>query len=54
LLTGVNLISTGNVKFQLGNVEEEWNYPAKFDFIMGRYLMNSFKDYKAVIQKAYE
>jgi len=43
-----------NVRFEIDDIEVPWNYTKKFDFIMGRYLMNGLKDYKKVIQQTYE
>jgi len=43
-----------NVKFEIDDIECEWNFSKKFDFIMGRYLMSGLKDYKRVIEQAYQ
>ena len=43
-----------NVKFEIDDIESEWNYSKKFDFIMGRYLMNGLKNYKWVIEQAFK
>jgi len=43
-----------NVHFFVENVEQPWSYSHKFDFIFGRYLISSFKDYGGVIRQATE
>jgi len=43
-----------NVKFEIDNIEQEWTWPVKFDFVFGRYLMCALKDYSGVIEQAYE
>lgn len=42
-----------NVKFEIDDIEAEWSFTKRFDFIMGRYLMNGLRNYKAVIEQAY-
>ncbi|KAL1963448.1 hypothetical protein VTN77DRAFT_8349 [Rasamsonia byssochlamydoides] len=42
-----------NVKFLIDDIEAEWVYDQPFDYIHARYLMSSIKDYKKLIQQAY-
>lgn len=43
-----------NVQFQVDDIESAWTFNQPFDFIMGRYLMLALKDYKKVIDQAFE
>ena len=43
-----------NTKFEIDDIEAPWNYTQKFDFIVGRYLMLGMKNYKRVIEQAFE
>lgn len=43
-----------NVKFIVDDFEEEWVYPTHFDFIHGRYLAGSVKDFGRLVQQAYK
>jgi hypothetical protein len=43
-----------NVKFLVDDIEEPWLYNAPFDFVHGRSLACSVKDYKKVIRQSYE
>ena len=38
----------------MDNIESDWPYHHKFDFIFARYLTSSLKDYPGVINKAFE
>ena len=42
------------MKFEIDDIEAEWSFTKRFDFIMGRYLMNGLRNYKAVIEQAYK
>ncbi|KAL1971009.1 hypothetical protein VTN77DRAFT_2843 [Rasamsonia byssochlamydoides] len=42
-----------NVRFLIDDIEAEWVYNKPFDFIHARYLMMSIKDYKKLVQQAY-
>ncbi|KAL1963447.1 hypothetical protein VTN77DRAFT_8348 [Rasamsonia byssochlamydoides] len=43
-----------NVKFLVDDIEQEWLYNKPFDFIHGRFLTLSIKDYKKLIKQAYD
>ncbi|KAI5782386.1 S-adenosyl-L-methionine-dependent methyltransferase [Peziza echinospora] len=44
-----------NVRFEVDDAEEEWAYPAAhFDYVHMRTLSGSFRDWGAVLRKAYE
>lgn len=43
-----------NCHFHIDNMEAEWPYAEKFDFVFGRYLTSSLKDYPGVIKKAFD
>ncbi|KAH6672676.1 S-adenosyl-L-methionine-dependent methyltransferase [Plectosphaerella plurivora] len=43
-----------NVSFQIDDVESEWTYNSKFNFIFGRMLVGSISDWPAFIQRSYD
>jgi len=43
-----------NVIFQVDDMEQDWTFRHRFDYIFARYLACSLKDYKAVIRRAFE
>jgi hypothetical protein len=43
-----------NAKFIVDDFEEEWVYQTPFDFIHGRYLAGSVKDFGRLVQQAYK
>ncbi|CAI0643115.1 unnamed protein product [Colletotrichum noveboracense] len=43
-----------NLKFEIDDVEEEWLYSQKFDYIHLRFLNGSIADWKKLIKNAYE
>lgn len=43
-----------NLTFEIDDIEEEWVYTQKFDYIHGRFLNGSLADWKGLIAKAYE
>ncbi|KAF6817244.1 methyltransferase domain-containing protein [Colletotrichum musicola] len=43
-----------NLAFEIDDIEEEWLYSQKFDYIHGRFLNGSLADWKSLIAKAYE
>ncbi|KAL1968552.1 hypothetical protein VTN77DRAFT_1762 [Rasamsonia byssochlamydoides] len=43
-----------NVKFLVDDIESLWVYDQPFDFIHARYLATSIKDYKRLLQQAYD
>ncbi|KAK5989462.1 Methyltransferase pytC [Cladobotryum mycophilum] len=42
-----------NVSFIIDNLEDEWEYPAKFDFVFGRMLTGSISDWPRFIEQSY-
>ncbi|KAK2039219.1 methyltransferase domain-containing protein [Colletotrichum somersetense] len=60
LITGVDLspiqplFVPPNVTFYVDDVEDEWTYSYKFDFIFGRMLTGSIADWPRFIQQSYE
>src|SRR6187402_3516055 len=42
-----------NCRFEVDDVEDEWNYSQKFDLIHGRAMVTCFKDPLAVIKSAF-
>ncbi|KAK2031308.1 methyltransferase domain-containing protein [Colletotrichum zoysiae] len=60
LITGVDLspiqpqFVPPNVTFYIDDVEDEWTYSYKFDFIFGRMLTGSIADWPRFIQQSYE
>ncbi|KKA25113.1 hypothetical protein T310_0818 [Rasamsonia emersonii CBS 393.64] len=42
-----------NVGFLVDDMEDEWTYENKFDFIHARFLASSLKDYKKVLKQCY-
>ncbi|KAF4313836.1 methyltransferase type 11 [Botryosphaeria dothidea] len=43
-----------NVRFEIDDIEDDWTYTEKFDFIHARYLLGAIKDWPALIQKCYK
>lgn len=43
-----------NVKFLIDDIDADWIYKQPFDFIHARFLAASIKDYKRLLQQAYE
>ncbi|KAF2463807.1 S-adenosyl-L-methionine-dependent methyltransferase [Lindgomyces ingoldianus] len=43
-----------NVKFEVDDLEDEWVYSSKFDFIHSRYLACSIRDWPKMMQQAYK
>jgi hypothetical protein len=43
-----------NCRFEVDDVEDEWNYSQKFDLIHGRAMVTCFKDPVTVIKSAFE
>lgn len=43
-----------NVRFEVDDIEEEWTYSKKFDFIHARYLMGAIKDWPKMIEKCFK
>jgi len=55
VLTVANLTRVPpNVIFQVDDMEQDWTFRHRFDYIFARYLACSLKDYKAVIRRAFE
>lgn len=42
-----------NCHFEVDDVEDEWQYKHKFDYIHGRFLVSCFKDGASVFNKAF-
>ena len=38
----------------MDDVEQEWTYPFKFDFIVNRYMAGSISDWPQLVQRIYE
>jgi SAM-dependent methyltransferase len=49
-----NFSVPSNCQFEVGDVEDEWNYSQKFDLIHGRLLVSCFKDPRVVLNQAYK
>ena len=43
-----------NLKFEVDDVEKEWTYPFKFDFVVSRYMCGSISDWPAHAKRIYE
>ena len=43
-----------NLLFELDDLEKDWTWNKRFDFVFSRAMAGSFNDYQAYIQKAYE
>jgi len=43
-----------NVTFHVDDMEQQWTYKRKFDYVFARYLACALKDYKAVIKQAFQ
>ncbi|RDW68160.1 hypothetical protein BP6252_09556 [Coleophoma cylindrospora] len=48
------LFVPSNVKFQIDDVEEEWTYSSKFDFINVRMMTGSISDWPKLIQQCFQ
>ncbi|PMD34320.1 S-adenosyl-L-methionine-dependent methyltransferase [Hyaloscypha variabilis F] len=44
----------GNCTFEIDDIEDDWTYSQKFDFIHGRLLVSCFKDHRAVLKRAFD
>jgi trans-aconitate methyltransferase len=42
-----------NCTFEIDDIEADWTYSQKFDFIHGRLLVSCFKDHRAVLERAF-
>ena len=40
--------------FEIDDIEDHWTYSQKFDFIHGRLLISCFKDFRAVLKRAFD
>ena len=55
LLSFLTIPSTPpNCRFEVSDVEDEWQYDHKFDYIHGRFLVSCFKEPVAVFKKAFD
>lgn len=43
-----------NVRFEIDDLEDPWTYSRRFDYIHGRYLAGSIKDWPALIGRCFE
>ena len=43
-----------NLKFEVDDVEQEWAYPFKIDFIVNRYMTGSIGDWPQLVGRIYE
>jgi hypothetical protein len=43
-----------NLRFEIDDIENEWNYSSPFDFIHMRMLGGAIKDWPRVMRQAYE
>ena len=43
-----------NVKFEVDDLEEEWVYSTKFDYIHVRYLACSIRDWPKLVRQCYK
>lgn len=43
-----------NVKFEIDDVEQEWAYPFKFDYVVSRYMAGSIADWPRLAELTYE
>lgn len=43
-----------NLKFEVDDVEREWAYPFKFDYIISRYMASSINDWPKFVERVYE
>lgn len=43
-----------NVRFEIDDLEEDWTFAHKFDYIHSRMMTSSFTDWKGYLQKCYE
>lgn len=42
------------MKFEVDDVEREWTYSFKFDFIVNRYMAGSIGDWPKLVGRIYE
>lgn len=43
-----------NASFYVDDLEDEWTFSAKFDFIFSRFMTGSIRDWKKYIGQCYE
>ena len=43
-----------NLKFEVDDVEKEWTYPFKFDFVVSRYMCGSISDWPGHVKRIYK
>jgi len=43
-----------NVRFEVDDIEDEWMYSSKFDFIHARYLAGAIKDWPKLMKQAFK
>jgi hypothetical protein len=43
-----------NVNFYIDDLEDEWTYSSKFDFIFSRFMTGSIKDWKKYLAQCFE
>ena len=43
-----------NLQFEVDDIEENWTYSAKFDFIHGRMLTGSIQNWPRLIEQSYK
>ncbi|KAB2574671.1 putative methyltransferase tdiE [Lasiodiplodia theobromae] len=43
-----------NVRFEVDDIEDEWTYTQKFDFIHARYLLGAVRDWPALVAKCFK
>jgi hypothetical protein len=43
-----------NCRFEIDDLEEDWTWNTKFDFILSRMMLGSFADFPRFVKQAYE
>lgn len=43
-----------NLKFEVDDIEKDWAYPFKFDYIVSRYMASSITGWPRLVEQAYE
>jgi hypothetical protein len=43
-----------NVSFYVDDLEDEWNFSAKFDFIFSRFMTGSIRNWSKYLKQCYE
>jgi hypothetical protein len=43
-----------NVHFYVGDLEDEWTFNTKFDFIFSRFMTGSIRDFPRYFKQCYE